>query len=155
MPELKISNKFYLDEGGILGNMANIPINRTLGLRLYKTIVVTLVLPCFKKVHSINILCANKSSTWMILSNNQWGMIGMKKASTGMVCYACKNKLARPRDIGGTRYYLCDQCFNQHIWANFKALEYLKTKRDSSSGKNMKGHRKDSSSGINADALLE
>lgn len=84
----------------------------------------------------------------MILSNNQWGMIGMKKASTGIACYACRNKLARPRDIGGTRYYLCDQCFNQHIWANFKALEYLKTKRDSSSGKNMKGHRKDSSSGI-------
>ncbi|HHV42200.1 MAG TPA: hypothetical protein GXX72_05070, partial [Clostridiaceae bacterium] len=49
MPELKISNKFYLDEGGILGNMANIPINRTLGLRLYKTIVVTLVYRALKK----------------------------------------------------------------------------------------------------------
>ncbi|HHV35796.1 MAG TPA: hypothetical protein GXX59_09555 [Syntrophomonadaceae bacterium] len=69
----------------------------------------------------------------------------MEKASTGMTCYACRNKHAKPRNIGGTMYFICDECFNQHIWANFKALEYLKTKRPGFGDKNMKVNRKDSS----------
>lgn len=63
----------------------------------------------------------------------------MEKASKGMICYACGSKAAKPRDIGGTLYFLCDECFNQHIWANFKAVEYLKNQKN----KNMKSHRKD------------
>lgn len=62
----------------------------------------------------------------------------MEKSLKCVACYACRDKLARPRDIGGTLYFLCDECFNQHIWANFKAVEYLKNK----SNKNIKSHRK-------------
>lgn len=67
----------------------------------------------------------------------------MEEFSTEMVCYACRNRLARPRNIGGTLYFLCDKCFNQHVWANFKALEYMKTKSPDF-GDNMKGRSKDS-----------
>jgi hypothetical protein len=44
-------------------------------------------------------------------------------------CYACGSKHARPRNVGGTQYYLCDQCYAHHVWANHKAVEYLKSKR--------------------------
>ncbi|MDD4360766.1 MAG: hypothetical protein PHV50_09475 [Syntrophaceticus sp.] len=53
-------------------------------------------------------------------------------------CYACNTKDAKPRDIGGTIYFLCDECFEQHQMANLKAVEYLKNK------KMKRGHRSDS-----------
>ena len=44
------------------------------------------------------------------------------------VCYACGNKHALRRNIGGTRYFLCDQCYAHHVWANHIAVEYLRNK---------------------------
>ena len=44
------------------------------------------------------------------------------------VCYACGRKHALPRNIGGTRYFLCDQCYAHHVWANYIAVEYLRNK---------------------------
>lgn len=44
-------------------------------------------------------------------------------------CYACDTEDAKPRDIGGTIYFLCDECFEQHQIANLKAVEYLKNKQ--------------------------
>lgn len=44
------------------------------------------------------------------------------------LCYACGNKHALPRNIGGTSYFLCDQCYAHHVWANHIAVEYLRNK---------------------------
>lgn len=52
-----------------------------------------------------------------------------RKVSKGVFCYACGIKNAKPRDIGGTIYFLCDECFEQHQMANLKAVEYLRNKR--------------------------
>jgi len=61
------------------------------------------------------------------------GMMRMDKFSKGkgMACYACRSRFARPRDIGGTLYFLCDECYEQHIWANSKAVECLRSDRGS------------------------
>ncbi|MGB4428916.1 MAG: hypothetical protein WBI48_04675 [Thermacetogeniaceae bacterium] len=50
------------------------------------------------------------------------------KKSLPEVCYACGSKHARPRNIGGTRYFLCDLCYAHHVWANHIAVEYLRNK---------------------------
>ena len=50
------------------------------------------------------------------------------KKSLPEVCYACGSKHARPRNIGGKRYFLCDQCYAHHVWANHIAVEYLRNK---------------------------
>lgn len=55
-----------------------------------------------------------------------------KCVKDGMLCYACGAVSAKPRNIGGTRYFLCDTCYNHHIWANLKAVESLKNKNTSS-----------------------
>lgn len=41
-----------------------------------------------------------------------------------MKCYAC-NDQGHPRDIGGTQYYMCDECYGLHVMANKLALAAL------------------------------
>lgn len=41
-----------------------------------------------------------------------------------MKCYACDNE-GHPRDIGGTEYYMCDECYGLHVMANKLALAAL------------------------------
>ncbi|MGI6405834.1 MAG: hypothetical protein ACOX2E_05090 [Syntrophaceticus sp.] len=55
-------------------------------------------------------------------------MNGNRKFLKGIFCYACGIKNAEPRDIGGTIYFLCDECFEQHQIANLKAVEYMRSK---------------------------
>lgn len=62
----------------------------------------------------------------------------MEKASKGIICYACGSKAAKPRDIGGTLYFLCDECYKQHIWANYKAVEYLKNQKSNNMKKDLR-----------------
>jgi len=39
-------------------------------------------------------------------------------------CYACSNQ-GKPRDVGGTVYHLCDQCYGIHVAMNKLALACL------------------------------
>ena len=39
-------------------------------------------------------------------------------------CYACDNP-GKPRDVGGTVYYLCDECYGIHVAMNKLALACL------------------------------
>jgi hypothetical protein len=49
----------------------------------------------------------------------------MTKASIPRpICYACNNP-GHPRDIGGTKYYLCDQCYQIHVLNNWLAVAAL------------------------------
>lgn len=41
-----------------------------------------------------------------------------------MKCYACENT-GQPRDIGGTTYLLCDQCYQIHVICNKLAIAAL------------------------------
>jgi uncharacterized membrane protein len=47
------------------------------------------------------------------------------------VCYACRSRPARARSIGGTRYFLCDECYELHKRANRQMMEYLNQRRSS------------------------
>jgi len=42
-----------------------------------------------------------------------------------MKCYACDNP-GTPRDVGGTEYHLCDQCYQTHVLGNWLAVAALK-----------------------------
>ncbi len=37
-------------------------------------------------------------------------------------CYACTNPVAKPRDIAGTNYDLCDSCWGTHTRQNARAV---------------------------------
>lgn len=41
-----------------------------------------------------------------------------------MKCYACSNEGA-PCDIGGTKYYMCDSCYQVHVVCNKLAIAAL------------------------------
>lgn len=45
------------------------------------------------------------------------------------VCYACQRWQAKPRSIGGTYYFLCDECYELHQRVNREAVEYLRKRR--------------------------
>ncbi len=52
-------------------------------------------------------------------------------------CYACSNT-GVPRDIGDTKYYLCDACYKIHIEMNKNAVAFLK--KQLATGENRKKH---------------
>lgn len=37
-------------------------------------------------------------------------------------CYACPSDKGKPRDVAGTRYILCDQCWDLHLSRNAQAV---------------------------------
>lgn len=54
----------------------------------------------------------------------------MRKAGKEVcVCYACRSRSARARSVGGTRYFLCDECYELHKSANRQVVEYLRNRR--------------------------
>lgn len=42
-----------------------------------------------------------------------------------MNCFGCNNE-GKPRDVGGTTYHMCDECYQMHVERNSQAVEFAR-----------------------------
>lgn len=69
------------------------------------------------------------SAVFAIMIKGLGGEIMQEDDRETCVCYACQRWPARPRSIGGTCYFLCDECYELHQRVNREAVECLRNRR--------------------------